>query len=73
VTGARAGASGQCNCEAKYQKFFGEFKDRLDSDHKDELESALRLQEDKVSALIGSCRGNKAPDWLAGWNETVHM
>ena len=42
-------SGGSCNCDAKYNKIFNDFKSRLEADHRSDKERALKDQEHRVS------------------------
>ncbi len=49
---ATPSGSTKCNCDAKYNKIFNDFKARLEINHKDEKDRALRDLESRVSTQV---------------------
>jgi len=44
-------ASMSCDCDVRYAKIFSDFKDRIEDNHKEEKERALKELEERVSVF----------------------
>ena len=42
----------KCNCEIKYQKIFEDYKESLESEHKEDKDGALEELSERVSFMI---------------------
>ena len=59
VAAAETGGGGGCGCDAKYNRIFSDFKERLATDHAKERDESLRKLEERVRRRGRRRRGRR--------------